>query len=163
MAEVGKATGSVNHFTIFAILGEVSSPAPAAFGLGNLSISPSTSKVWEPVTFITRTGEEVTISVDVNNNGGQDGTYTATLMINGVAVDEKEVGLSPGETQKVVFMVTENEPGVYTVEIGDLSGEFESLLWLNWWLIGGLSAAFILLGWLAWYYGRRRALSRAHS
>jgi len=41
------------------------------------------------------------------------------------------------------------------VQIGDLSGEFETVLWTNWWLIGGLIAGVTLLAWYFGYYRRK--------
>lgn len=164
VAEIGKLIASVDHFTTFAVLASVppppltppSPPPPAAFELSNLSITPSFSKVWELLTFVVKTGEQVTITVDVTNYGGQEGNYNAILKINGVTQDNQEITLGDGQRQKIVFTVTENETGSYTVEIGNLSGEFQSLLWFNWWLIIGLTAVFILLVWLAWYYWYHR-------
>jgi len=166
VAEVGKLTAPVEHFTLFAVLASVSPPPPpapapppppapvppAAFELSNLSITSSFSKVWGLLTFVVKSGEEVTITVDVTNHGGQEGSYDTLLKINGVTQTTKEITLSAGQHQKITFTVTENEPGYYVVQIGDLSGEFQSLSWFNWWLTGGLAAAIILLGWLAWYY-----------
>jgi uncharacterized repeat protein (TIGR02543 family) len=162
VAEVGKLTAPIDHFTIFAILAKVSPPPPplptpppppANFELSNLSIMPSPlSKVWEALTFLVRAGEEVTITVDVTNQGGQEGSFNAVLRLNGVTQGTKDITLGPGQSQKIVFTITENKPGSYVVQIGDLSGEFITLLWFNWWLTGGFAAAFILLCWLAWYY-----------
>jgi hypothetical protein len=42
------------------------------------------------------------------------------------------------------------------VQVEDLSGEFQSVVWVNWWLFGGLIAVLALLIWLGWYYGYRR-------
>ena len=128
---------------------------PAAFQLSGLSIMPSFSKVWELLTFVVRSGEEVAITLEVTNSGGQEGSYSAVLKINEATQASKEVTLRPGQSQKIAFTVAGNEPGSYVVEIGGLTGEFLSLLWINWWLTGGLIAALILLGWLVWYYGRR--------
>jgi hypothetical protein len=164
VAEVGKLTAPIDHFTIFAVLAKVSPPAPpppptpappANFELSNLSIIPSLSKVWESLTFMVTSGEEVTITVDVTNQGGQEGSFNAVLRLNGVTQGTKDITLGPRQSQKIVFTITENEPGSYIVQIGDLSGEFITLLWFNWWLTGGFAAAFILLCWLAWYYGRK--------
>ena len=172
VAEVGKLSAPVNHFTIFAILATVAPPPPpapapppapippAAFELSNLSITPSTSKVWELLTFLFKFGEEVTITVDVVNSGGELGSYEAVLSINGVPKATRDVTLDVGQGDRIVFTITGNEPGHYAVQIGDLSGKFQTISWFNWWLTGGLTAGFILLGWLAWYYGyyRRRHL-----
>ncbi len=84
---------------------------------------------------------------------------TATLSLNGVIQATNEITLDSGQSQQIVFTVTENTPGHYVVQIGDLSGDFLSFLWINWWLSGGVVAALILLGWLVWYYVRRKQLS----
>jgi uncharacterized repeat protein (TIGR01451 family) len=183
VAEMGKLTAPVNHFTTFAILATVAEPqpapesppepeptpkpepepptvppqepAPASFRLSNLSITPSVSKTWESLTFTARNGEDVIIAVDVTNNGGQKGTYKAVLLINGIERGTKETRLDPGETERITFTISDNEPGVYLVQIGELEGDFLSELWINWWLISGFAVLLILLGWLAWYLIRR--------
>jgi hypothetical protein len=149
VAEVGKLTAPVDHFTIFAVLAETN---PAAFRLSNLTITPSLPKFWRILTFVVRTGEDVNVNVEVTNHGGQQGTYTAILTMNGVAVGEKELTLGPGESQELGITVTGNEPGRYVVQIGDLSGEFVSDSWINWWLILGLVATLIGIGWLVRKY-----------
>jgi uncharacterized repeat protein (TIGR01451 family) len=180
VAEIGKLTSPVNHFTIFAILAKVAEPppvsepspsvepssapempAPASFSLSNLSIIPSISKIWDTLTFIERTGEEAVITVDVTNSGGQRGSYAATLIINGITRETKEISLDPGQTQAITFTVTDNEPGSYMVQIEALNGDFISELWINWWLITGFTALLILLCWLAWYLlrGRRQKIA----
>jgi hypothetical protein len=98
------------------------------------------------------------VTANVGNDGGQEGSYLANLMINGQTHDTQAIFLSPEQSQAIVFTIPDNEPGRYVVQIGDLGGEFQASVWVNWWLIGGLTAAFILLVWAAWYYGyyRRR-------
>ena len=177
VAEVGKAHGLVNHFSQLAVLAELPplppSPPPAAepapppppppppaahFIASNLTIVPNQKKigVQEPFTFVVRAGESATITASVSNDGGQEGSYIATLKINGQTQDAKEIALHPGQSQEVVFTVIENEPGHYVVQIDNLSGEFQTSMWTNWWLIGGITAGLALLGWLAWYYGYHR-------
>jgi hypothetical protein len=162
VAEVGKIAVLADYFkSPFAILVEVPSEPtnPAVFSLSNLNIVPSQSKTWPVVTFVTRSGEEVTITADITNSGGQEGTYTATLEINREVRGTREIVLGPGQSEQVVFTVSDNEPGQYTVVLGSLSGEFTTSRWINWWLIGGIIAALIiLLGWLGWY--RRGTLYR---
>jgi hypothetical protein len=150
VAEVGKLTALVNHLTTFAILAKMAIPPPqipAFFQLSNLTITPSVSNIWGKIAFMSRTGEEVVITVDVTNDGGQRGSYAAILMINGVTRETKEISLDPGQTQTVLFKVSDNEAGRYTVQIGDLTGEFISEFWINWWLDLGLIAVIILLFW----------------
>jgi len=149
VAEVGKLTAPVDHFTIFAVLAETN---PAAFRLSNFTLTPSLSKFWRILTFAVRTGEDVNVTVEVTNHGGQYGTYIAILTVNGIDVGKKEISLGPGESQELVFTVSGNEPGRYVVQIGDMSGEFVSDSWINWWLILGLVAAFLGIGWLVRKY-----------
>ncbi|KPK20762.1 MAG: hypothetical protein AMJ70_08030, partial [Dehalococcoidia bacterium SG8_51_3] len=158
LAEVGKITSSIKHFTIFAVLAEVTPPPaptvlpPANFILSNLSITPSLSKAWEHLTFIVRTGKECIISVEITNIGGQHGSYTANLIVNGVLQETKEISLDPEQTQKIIFLLSDNERGNYVIQIDDSHGEFESLIWINWWLFAGFAAITILLCWLAWRF-----------
>jgi uncharacterized repeat protein (TIGR01451 family) len=159
VAEVGKLTSTVNHFTVFAILAQVPSeshitnqpdtPVPdvslsASFILSNLSIATSESKTWQGFTYITRTGEDAHITVDVTNNGEKSGTYLAVLMLNGNSIDSVQFDIGAGETKSISFDVKGNEPGEYTVQIGDQYGEFTSSIWVNWWLIAG-SGLFVVL------------------
>lgn len=167
-------TATVNHFTVFAILVQVPDdtaivlppegtdtqpPAAASFVLSNLSIVTSEVKTWGNLTFVTRYGEDAEITLDVTNSGGQTGTYQVFLLLNGARVDTATVELGSGETKHVVFNVTDNEPGIYTVQVGELTGEFESGSWINWWLMVGFFAALILLVWLAIFLIRMRARS----
>jgi uncharacterized repeat protein (TIGR01451 family) len=165
-------TSTFNHLTVFAILARlpeetsttVTPPeqpnsqqtAPAAFVLDNLSITTSASKTWKNLVFVARYGEDAAIIFDVTNSGGQAGTHQVFLLLNGARIDSVTLDLEPGEMQHIVFKVVGNEPGTYTVQVGELTGEFESSFWINWWLIAGFTAAFILLVWLAIYLIRSR-------
>ena len=146
LAELGKVTAPVEHFTVFALLAQES--RPATFKLSNLSISPSERKFFTAVSYFIKTGETATISVDVTNEGQQEGAYSATLKVNDSDVETKKVTLSPGETQTVSFAFTADERGFYSVQIGDLSGELYNELWINWWLWAGSVGLFLVLLWL---------------
>ena len=89
-------------------------PAPAAFSLSNLTIQPAEV---EP-------GEELAITVDITNTGGTEGSYTATLMINGVKEADKSVPVAAGGTKTVTFSVTREDAGSYNVVVDGLSGSF---------------------------------------
>jgi uncharacterized repeat protein (TIGR01451 family) len=172
VAELGKLTAAVNHFTVFAVLATVPAPqpeptpeptptptptpAPAQFNLSNLTITTSVSRIWEKLTYVIRTGEEAVITADITNGGGQTGAYTAVLIINGTERERKEITLEPGQTGTVSFTVTGNDEGTYTVLIGSLTGDFLSDLWINWWLIVATIAVLILIAWLVWYIIQRR-------
>ena len=168
VAEVGVITGRTYALSLFAVMAELSPPAPsvqpppptpppAHFNVSGLTIVPSQEvvKLGAPFTFIIRTGESVNITADVVNDGGQEGGYTANLDINGQTRDSKEITLQPEQGQEVSFTVTGNEPGHYVVQIGESTGEFLSTSWINWWLIGGIIAGLLLVGWGIWYRRRR--------
>lgn len=178
IAEFGEISAVLNHLSTFAVFAKLSSPSappepsspqptvtppssppsPANFVVSSLQVVPSrqVTSLGRPFAFMVRMGENVTISANVANNGGQGGSYVADLMINGQSRGTKEVTLLPGQSQELVFDVSDNEPGSHTLRIGGLAGEFQTGVWVNWWLIAGIATAFGLLTWLAWYYGYRR-------
>jgi hypothetical protein len=181
VAELGKLTAPVEHFTVFAVLATVAAPAPepepeptpeptpepepapapALFSLSNLTIAASVSRVFENFSYIIRTGEEAVITADIANNGGQTGTYTAILLVNGTEQERKDISLGPGQTGTVSFTLTGNEEGIYIVVIGNLTGNFLSDLWINWWLIVATVALALLIAWAIWYIIQRRKQSEA--
>ena len=126
---------------------------PAAFSLGSLEIVRSLHRTWNFPTFFIKAGEDATITAIITNYGGQVGTYTANLLLNGEVVATQDVDLSPGQDQTITFELNGNEPGEYTVEIGGLTGQFSSVVWINWWLIIGLALALGLFVWAGWYFG----------
>jgi len=112
-------TACVCHFTDFAIIAPVLPPpppvpAPAAFSLSDLSVLPAEVEL----------GETITVSMVIANTGGEAGSYTAVLKINGVEGEEKTVTIAAGSNQTVSFSVTREEAGSYTVAVGWLSGSF---------------------------------------
>jgi len=148
----------INHFSIFGVLVELappSPPPPAHFVAGGLSIVTSVEKIWEPVTFVTKTGESVTITANVLNDGGQEGTYTVELKLNGETVDTEMVTLGAGQSQPVSFTVSGLDYGQYEVEVAGLSGDFTTSRTITWWLIIVIIVAIGLIIWgVVW--GRRR-------
>ena len=64
LAELGKVTAPVEHFTVFALLAQES--GPASFKLSNLIISPSERKFFTAVSYFIKTGETATISVQTD-------------------------------------------------------------------------------------------------
>ena len=85
-------------------------PAPAEFTLSNLSISPSNPEV----------GETITISLDIANSGGSQGTYAAFLEVNGIETATKDITLDAGESRDVSFVITTESSGTYNIEIDGL-------------------------------------------
>ncbi len=152
----------INHFSIFGVLVEVAPPppppAPAHFVPSGLNIVTSVEKIWEPVTFVTKTGESVTITANVLNDGGQKGPYTVELKLNGETVDTKTLTLGAGQSQQVSFTVSGLDYGQYEVKVAGLSGEFTTSRTITWWLIIVIIAAIGLIIWgVVWRRRRRKA------
>jgi len=104
---------------------------------------------------VTKTGESVTITASVANDGGQEGSYTVVLKLDGETVDTKTVTLGAGQNQQVSFTLSEMDYGQHEVEVTGLSGEFTTSRTITWWLIILLIGALGLIIWgVVW--GRRR-------
>jgi hypothetical protein len=153
----------INHFSIYGVLAELApTPPPAHFTSSGLSIVPSVKKIWEPVTFVTKTGESVTITANVANDGGQSGTYTVELKLNGETVDTKTVTLGAGQSQQVKFTQSGLDYGQYEVNVAGLSDTFTTSRTINWWLIIGIIVAVGLIIWgVVWSRRRRKARQEA--
>ncbi|HUW45848.1 MAG TPA: CARDB domain-containing protein, partial [Dehalococcoidia bacterium] len=150
----------INHFSIFGVLAELgSTPTPPAhFIPSGLTIVPSVEKT----TFVTKTGESVTITANVANDGWQEGTYTVVLKLNGKTVDTKTVTLDAGQSKQVKFTVSELDYGQYEVEVAGLSGDFMASRTITWWLIIVIIAAIGLIIWgVVWGRRRRKAQQEA--
>jgi len=158
VAEIGKAHGLLNHFSIYAVLAKVEVPIPAKFEVSNLTVSPSQIQL----------NQEVTISVNVANTGGENGDYSLQLTIDGAVKSSKQVTLAAGKSQTINFTATGDAVGKHRVEIGSLISEFEVIkgaqpFKINWWLIGSVTGIIIvlaiwsILGW-RWYKERKKVI-----
>jgi hypothetical protein len=96
---------------------QVTALKPAEFKISTLSIIPA--KVL--------TGQEATIKIDVSNIGEVEGTYTATLNVNGIKTDAKEVKLAGGKTDTVIFNLMNEISGSYNIEVGGMVGTLKVL------------------------------------
>ncbi|TEU16742.1 MAG: hypothetical protein E3I25_04365, partial [Dehalococcoidia bacterium] len=152
----------INHFSIFGVLAELEPtppPQPAHFVPSGLSIEPSVEKL---SAFVTKTGESVTITANIANDGGQEGTYTVELKLNGEAVDTKIVTLGTGQSKQVSFTVSELNYGQYEVDVAGLSDTFTTSRTITWWLIIVIIAAIGLIIWgVVWGRKRRKAQQEA--
>jgi PKD repeat protein len=156
VAELTLST-AINHFSIFGVLAEVAPPPPppAHFEASGLSIVPGVEKIWQRITFVTRTGQSVIITANGANDGGQEGDCTVALKLNGETVDTKTVTIGTGQSQPVSFTASGLDYGQYDVEVNELSGEFTASRTINWWLIIVIIVAIGLIIWgVVW--GRRR-------
>ncbi|MCK5181923.1 MAG: hypothetical protein KAQ73_05230, partial [Dehalococcoidia bacterium] len=146
----------INHFSIYGVLAELepTPPAqPAHFVAGGLNIEPSVEKL---SVFVTKTGESATITTNVVNDGGQGGTYTVELKLNGETVQTEIVTLSGGQSKQVSFTVSDLDYGQYEVEVAGLSGEFTASRTIAWWLILIIIVAVGLIIWGVVWGTRRR-------
>ena len=177
VAGVGTATGDVMHFSTFAVLattGEAVSEAPAAvatpaapagsrpatFSGSNLQIEPAVERLWSPLTFVTRTGNTVTITAVITNVGDESGIYVADLTLNGKVVGSQDVSLAGGEQKQVRFVVSRIAAGDYRIQIGELSGAFTSAREVTWWLIAVVIALAVgLAGWFALHQRRKKQIA----
>lgn len=89
-------------------------PVPAAFSLLNLAIQPA----------VVQPGEAVTVTVDITNTSGIGGSYTVTLMINGVKEADKSVTVAAGGTKTVTFSASREDAISYNVVVDGLNGSF---------------------------------------
>lgn len=88
-----------------------SSPASAEFEAIALDIEPP-----EVVA-----GEAVTITAEVENTGGSEGSYTVALTVDGVTIETKEVTIAPGASKTVTFSLVKDTAGTYEIGIEKLS------------------------------------------
>jgi hypothetical protein len=105
---------------------------PANLSVSSVSISPPQVKP----------GQEVTISFNVANTGGETGSYNAVLYINGAVEDSQSVSVAPGMTKNVIFTVSKSDAGVYDVLLAGQSGQFEVVS--TGWFGGGLGTSGIV-------------------
>jgi hypothetical protein len=151
-------TAPINHFSIYGVLVELApTPPPAHFVASGLSIVRSVERIWEAITFVTKTGESATIAANIANDGGQKGTYTVALKLDGETVDTEIVTLDAGQSQQVSFTLSEMDYGQHDVEVAGLSGEFTTSRTITWWLIILIIVAIGLIIWgVVWRRRRRR-------
>jgi hypothetical protein len=107
------------------------------FQASNLIISPPE----------VMTGEPVSISVTVSNDGGIAGSYLLALNISGAVEATRSLKLEAGETENVTFELTKRAAETYGVEVAGLTGTFVvKQKPVNWPLMGGIVAVVALIG-----------------
>jgi hypothetical protein len=116
-----------------------------------LTITPGVEKT----VFVTKTGESVTITANIANDGGEEGTYNVVLKLNGQTIDTKTVAIGAGQSKQVSFTQSGLDYGQYDVEVAGLTGDFTASRTIAWWLIILIIVAIGLIIWgVVW--GRRR-------
>jgi len=94
------------------IIGQL--PHPATFELGNLTVDPP---IMEP-------GENVTISIEIQNVGDAPGNYTLSFQLNGALKEHKIIFLNEHAKTTVSFIVTTDIIGTHFIEIDNLKNNF---------------------------------------
>ncbi len=72
-------------------------------------------------------GQQVVISANVCNDGGEKGPLTAVMTVNGVAEQSQSVTVSGGSCKEVVFRVARTVPGTYQIDVNGMQGQFTVL------------------------------------
>jgi uncharacterized membrane protein len=110
-----------------------SKPGTYEIRVGNKSSSIQVDEALPPVLKVSdlklnmevaNPGEEVVITALLSNTGGSQGDYIAELKINDTAEQSEKLKLPPGVNYNLAFKVIKNDPGTYTVSIGNLTGKF---------------------------------------
>lgn len=97
-------------------LGELTASL-TVLGVSNLEVSPSEVEV----------GESVTVSADMWNPAESQAIYRYCLHCQGDVVEEKDITVAGGSTEKVTCTVCLEAPGMYDVELLGLLGSFKVL------------------------------------
>ena len=87
---------------------------PAQFQISNLKVAPADAEI----------GEEVTVSVEVANIGGQSGSYTLSFTVNQTAADTRTVTLEKAASETIEFKIAEQTSGTYIVEVAGHVSQF---------------------------------------
>lgn len=117
------------------------------FMVGNLTITPER----------VGTGETVSITVDVKNMRDFEQTCEVVLKINGVEEFTKNVTLTGGAIEAVVFTVSRDMEGTYDVKVDGLAGTFTAMKFVNWSLIIGI---VLIIGTAVALYTRKIRLKK---
>jgi hypothetical protein len=64
------------------------------------------------------------IYVDVTNTGKATGTYTLNLKLNGYIEQSTALSLDPSASKRVQWLISDDGPGTYNVEIDGLHGAY---------------------------------------
>jgi len=84
---------------------------PPKFEIGSLVVTPT-----EIVA-----GESVTVKADVKNTGEAEGTYTATMTVDGKVIEAKDIPISAGTTEMVSFTYSPDDIGTHSLGLDELT------------------------------------------
>lgn len=72
-------------------------------------------------------GTTVTVTVRYSNTGEADGDHTLVLLLDGVAVDERDITVGGGDAGQVVFSLDVSTPGEHVLAVGDATAMVTAL------------------------------------
>jgi len=84
-----------------------------------------TSLVLAPTEVVA--GEAVSVKADVTNVGEVEGSYTATLTVDGKVTSTKEITVGAGATETVSFTYSQDAVGTYSLRLDGLTTTLEVL------------------------------------
>jgi hypothetical protein len=102
-------------------LGACAKPLPAAFEVTSLVVTP----------LEVTAGETVSVTAEVKNTGGTEGTYTAILTLDGKEIGKETVLIGPGAMNTAVFKLTSPETdGDYKLSVGEANANLQVFPWV---------------------------------
>ena len=153
----------ISHFSAFSVMAHTAAPS---FTMLELAVAPQE----------VDGGDEVSISATVVNSGDLEGSYELILKIDNEVEQSRQIILAGKSSDVVSFVVSRDNPSLYSVNLNGLLGSFvvleeiveeeEEIQGLtastlpptstNWWLISGIyTADAALLIFIIWFIRRR--------
>ena len=83
----------------------------ASISFSNVSVSNTT-----PITY-----EEITVSADATNSGGDAGTAGSVLAVNNITEDWQTVDVPANSTRTVRYTISFSDVGTYDIQVNDSS------------------------------------------
>ena len=83
----------------------------------NFELSPAEVKIEKPVT----------VSADLRNVAETEVTYHCCLLCQGTEAATQDITLAGGAAEAVTFTLSQDTPGIYEVQLGNLSASFKVL------------------------------------
>ena len=97
---------TTDEFSVFAVATEQPVMRAITVSLSQASVEP---------------GEMVVARATITNAGGAGGSREVTLTVNGTPVATQQTTLEPNESSTFVFETRLDEPGTYSLEVGDMA------------------------------------------
>jgi hypothetical protein len=126
--------------------GSASAGAPEGTRTGPVEMSNIVVQSAALATTKAAPGEKVDVTASVTNKGSANGDAKVTLYVNGQEMESQGVTVASGQTSPVHFSLSMNEPGTYTVSVGNVpAGSFTVDAFANNdFLVYGLIALFTI-------------------